>query len=380
MCNRSSISVSRPTSGSQLPPTDLGLTVGFVADPGLVQTPGGILAFPINAAPVPPGPLPLVVGTATDAVTSTSLTLREAITRINGGEIDRQQVVTEIRFAQTLNGQTITLNSQLPEIEKKMFINGETKNITITRDATKGNFRLFDVYSELPQLPLVTLSNLTLKGGGGTEGNNPVTEGGAIRSYAKLVLTGCKIRDNTASSGGGIYAEGGTLDITNCEIFNNEARFGGGIYIYNSVTAANITGGSIHNNGATGAAFSSGGGIYIRGGENVPISVLGVSIYYNGATMWGGGVFVANNQAQNGSPQLLLGNTVIYTNITTTDGSQGGGVYFGAGTLVLLSGSITGNTADLGGGLYLVDDTTLYGDPSSFFIYDNTLDDINGGA
>ncbi len=184
-------------------PTGIALTSGFVANAGLTQTPGGLLAFPINTAPAPQT-MSLVVRTEVDADTSTSLTLREAITKINNGED-----VTKIQFAQPLTGQTITLNKQF-KIEKTMTIDGETRNVTITRDAMKGNFRLFQVGdTELPQYPVVTISNLTLKGG------SVVDDGGAILSYAKLTLTGCAIRDNSATfNGGAIDAEEGTLDIT----------------------------------------------------------------------------------------------------------------------------------------------------------------------
>jgi predicted outer membrane repeat protein len=154
------------------------------------------------------------------------------------------------------------------------------RSITIARNPVQANFRLFQVGdSALKTLPSVAINNLTLTNGGGTMGANPVQTGGAITSYAQLVLTGCTIQNNTAALGGGIYAEGGTLTTTNCTIFDNMAGSGAGIYIDVNVTEASITNGSIYGNQAFGSAFSAGGGIFIRGGEEVPINVLGVQIY-----------------------------------------------------------------------------------------------------
>lgn len=357
-------------------PVDLALSNGFVADLNLTAPISGLLAIPTANAPVPPQTLSLMV--ASKANTDDKLlTLRDAIDKINRGLTDRGQVVTDIRFAKSLTGQTITLNSQLPEIRKTMNIYGEVKNVTVTRDVTQGNFRLFKVgNSDLPQLPVVTISNLTLKGGGGTMGNDPVDEGGAILSYANLVLTGCTIRDNIATFGGGIRAQGGTLDITNCDIFYNTATDGGGIYIAQYVTAANISGGSIHHNQATGTPLAAGGGIFILGGEDVPISILGVHIYENTARFAGGGICVWNNQGEGGSPQLTLGNnTVVESNFATGTNSKGGGVYLGAGTLTLGAASITGNGAVSGGGLYLVTGTSWNGDPFGY-IWNNLPDNV----
>jgi hypothetical protein len=366
-------------------PTGFALTNGFVADAGLTNTFSDLLAIP-TSAPVPnnPPPPPSVKVFSTTDNDKTEETLGKAINDINNGKATfKGQAVTLIQFAAGLTGKTITLTQgRLPTIANTMIIDGEDKNVTITRDATKGIFGLFQVgIFGQTQVPSVTISNLTLTGGdafGTTPG------GGAILSYGKLVLTGCTIQNNSAEFGGGVDADNGTLSITNCNISNNSATFdGGGVYIFTNATAVNITNGLIENN----QADRYGGGIFILGGKNVPINVLGVLISANGAADSGGGIDVFNNQSMGGSPILTLGaNTVITGNYVTGAPAQGGGVYFGAGTLVLIGptstqngAAIYENTANTGAGLYLVTGTVVQGN-LNLAVYGNFNDNVAEGA
>lgn len=350
-------------------PTGMALTNGFVTDSSQTVTANGLLSFP-TAAPIPAQPMALTVFSKENNENKL-LTLRAAIKQINDGVTDRGQAVTEIRFAEGLTGKTITLLSDLPDITKKMFINGEDRNITVERNSFFGNFRIVKVVGA-EQLQTVTISNLTFKGGGGNVGPNPVDSGGAIESSAKLVLNGCTIRDSIANRrGGGVSAVGGTLEMLNCNIFDNSAeQDGGGIYIGDAVTSVTITGGTIHHNHTD----QFGGALYISGGLDVPIAVLGVHIYANIAGFDGGGVYVLKTQG--GTPHLMLGNgTVITNNFALGEDSLGGGVYLGAGTLTLGYAAITGNGASFGGGLYLRSGTTWNGDPFGY-IWNNLVDDV----
>ena len=224
--------------------------------------------------------------------------------------------------------------------------------------------------------PNVTISNLTLTGGTGTIlGEGVHTSGGAIVSYGNLTVTGCTIQGNTATFGGGIFAQAGTLTMSNCSVVNNTATFGGGINISEFVKAVNITNSYISNNKANDPLLGEGGGIFITGGENVPINLVDVVMYNDSATIAGGGIYVENNQAKGGAPVLTIGFNTSITDCTATSiGSRGGGVYLGAGTLVVIGAQISFNTADLGAGLYLGKGTAALGDLD--LVCNNVDDDI----
>jgi hypothetical protein len=367
-------------------PTGLGYTNGVVGNPSITTLdamPAGFLAVPIAAAPVPQQIVkPLVVATAEDkdnpgwGLTSLREAMFDVIDGIAPGGT-HQIVFTK----PDMTNKTITLSSQLPTINTSMYIygtdsNGVNLNITITRDATQGAFRLFNVSADGNDI--VSISGLTLTGGavGGTQ------EGGAIKSWGKLTLTSCTIRNNQAFVGGGIAAAGGTLDIVNCQIDHNTAAVGGGgagggISISPDVTAANITSSTIHDN----TASIQGGGIYIDGGLNLTVNLVNDLIYLNLARVVGGGVAVQIGAASS-AELTLVGDTEIYGNWATGTDSRGGGVYLGAGTLTaagnVLIGYplITDNYAASGGGIYKEAGATLNQDGMT--VTGNLADDFGG--
>ncbi len=173
------------------------------------------------------------------------------------------------------------------------------------------------------------------------------------------------------------------MNIQNTQIYLNKAGFavpqrgqgyGGGVYLGAQVTQAVITGANIYSNTADGR----GGGIYIVGGSTEEsiltfVTLSECSISGNDAQK-GGGV----GTGLGGALELRLqSNTVISNNRADL---KGGGVYLGVGTLIADYGySITGNTAEAGGGLDLGTGTVWGGDPYGF-IWNNLADNVNGGA
>ena len=109
----------------------------------------------------------------------------------------------------------------------------------------------------------------------------------------------------------------------------------GGVYAYKD-TSVIMTGGTISDN-----SVGYGSGLYIDGGT---LNMTGGTISGNKATC-GSGVYMKNNAIIN-----LSGTASISGNKAT---SEVGGVYIWAGTLNMTGGSISGNTADKYGGVYL---------------------------
>ncbi|MDE5580325.1 MAG: right-handed parallel beta-helix repeat-containing protein [Treponemataceae bacterium] len=207
--------------------------------------------------------------------------------------------------------------------------------------------------------------------------------GGGIFSLGILTVTGGTISDCIAGrSGGGIYAYGGTVKcsdgvaFSNCEATGSgSVGSGGGICINKDVTVnvldctfvsctANASGGGIWNAGEltvrntsfdTCSANNNGGGICNDGGT---VTMSGTAKITGNNASDGGGVAV-------NSGTFTLENGTISNN--TADGSKGsgGGVYVYNGTFTMEGGEISDNTAKGvdgerfgGGGIYLYRMTT----------------------
>ncbi|MGN0990522.1 MAG: Ig-like domain-containing protein [Candidatus Ventricola sp.] len=193
--------------------------------------------------------------------------------------------------------------------------------------------------------------------------------GGGVYAYGNAEILGGEIRENTASfsGGGGVYAFNDVV-ISGGKINDNTAEDGGGVYAYCSVK---ISGGTISGNRATGErGYGYGGGVCSH--EDLIIS--GGTISNNTARRYGGGVY---------NYPAYINDTLITGNVTITDGTisgneaaNGGGVYAKA-AITISGGEITDNTAEYGGGIY-VDDSTLnlYGG----IISENNAVDGNGGG
>jgi predicted outer membrane repeat protein len=140
------------------------------------------------------------------------------------------------------------------------------------------------------------------------------TSGGAIVNGGQATLRDDTLTGNAANSGvGGAIVNGGTLTIVSSTITNNGAATGGGA-IYNDGTLT-VVSSSISNNGTSNAGnnpygVANGGGIESDGGT--------VSLRHD----------------------TLSGNSAE---------SDGGAIYNDAGTLAVVSTSITSNTAGTGG-------------------------------
>ena len=180
--------------------------------------------------------------------------------------------------------------------------------------------------------------------------------GGALHAWnfdaeARTGAGGCTFRYNTSNNfGGAIFAEGtsslkfANATITNCTSKGN----GGGIYI-KSGASIDIASGKINNNQTIGG---SGGGVHASGAS---FTMTNGEINNNTASLHGGGVWFANNVDGASAKTFSFGGGSISNN---TSGGFGGGVCIYTGSVAgssfsLTGGSINGNRAEVGGGLYL---------------------------
>jgi len=187
---------------------------------------------------------------------------------------------------------------------------------------------------------------------GTTTGQTPTftMTGGTIRKSDTADEEYLHMQEN----GGAVYLENGSVEIIGGEIRDCSAEKGGAIYIegkqnYSSNTSFTMTGGTIQDN----EAALDGGAVYIIDGT---VALKGGTIDDNLATMGnGGGIFI-----QRGS--LTVDGATIRNN--SAEGfemreANGGGIYVYSllerVKVDLISGSITGNTADHRGGGVCVD-------------------------
>ncbi len=203
--------------------------------------------------------------------------------------------------------------------------------------------------------------------GGSITGNRATGDGGGVYksgSNSSFNMYGGSITGNTANSyGGGVYVDGGGFTMSGGTIGGtktgetNTATYGGGVY---AKATFEMTGGSI-----TGNETNRGGGVYVTGkgsftmsasadGQNIP------SITGNNATENGGGVcvdcgkFTMSASADGQNIPSITGNNAT---------ENGGGVYVvgSSSTFKMTGGSITGNNAAYGGGVYTVNEFKMYG-------------------
>ena len=211
-----------------------------------------------------------------------------------------------------------------------------------------------------------TLSGNTAENGGAIYLENGTVTFGDGESSA--ILTG-----NSAVNGGAVYAEGGTISLNRATVTNNEATNGGVIYLSGSAEAelrgtlgstedgkANsaVNGGAVYMTGGTltvygtvkGNQADNGGAFYVAGGE-VSLDNTGEKVESNTAA-FGGAIYQSDGtltvlagelSGNSASPKTVEGSPV---------GGSGGAVYLAGGTFALTDGSVTGNNAENGGAIY----------------------------
>jgi uncharacterized repeat protein (TIGR02543 family) len=215
---------------------------------------------------------------------------------------------------------------------------------------------------------------------GGEISNNLCKWGGGVTSYGHFTMSDGSIFNNTAIiSGGGVRNSAGIFTMSGGKISGNTATIGGGVlnaddfslsggvisnnavYHHDGAASPRFDGGGVYNSGffeltgsatiSNNSAIHEGGGVYSTNGLGGRIDVTIISggeILGNTAEL-GGGVYI--------SGVLELSGSATISNNTAT--ASGGGVYASSfGTFTMSGGMIFGNRASGtsimygGGGVY----------------------------
>lgn len=260
---------------------------------------------------------------AGDGVCDATCTLRDAVTAANSAASD--DIIT---FNPGLT--SIALTSEIVIANNgTLTINGPGANVLTITGGGAGTNRLFSLNSGAN----VTVTGLTLTGGGGT-GATDTGRGGAIYGNgATLTLDGVHVTNNSADFyGGGLYMIG-TLHIRNSTFSGNTATqfSGGGVYaIFAGVSISNST-----FSGNTAGQF--GGGSHF---EQSSATLRNVTATANAASTGGGFDGI-------GGGSINLGNTIVAGNTATVRNelsSQSGTTLTSAGNNLI--GDSPGDAAD----------------------------------
>ena len=259
----------------------------------------------------------------------------------------------------------IVVTASVP-INKTLTFKGNDFLITVPRpgldemgsvNSTPSTFSVFTIGSVGK---IVTLNNLSLKGGA-VSGS-----GGTIVNAGTLILNSCIISNSSAASGGGINNTG-ILYLNNSFIKRNAASYGGGLLNSGSTARAYFESSTLIENRST----SSGGG----GGavENN----TGAVMYFNNSTL-------SNNQSTEiGGAINNLGSTVWFVNSSATGNVaygnySGGAIGNNNGTVKIVNSLLahnyhrtTGTVANPTG--FVLDDIVAYTGQSGVSVYYSIL-------
>lgn len=209
-------------------------------------------------------------------------------------------------------------------------------------------------------------------------------EHGIEASYAsEIEVDNCIIKNNEAISGAGIYISGGaSINIHDCTIEYNDSNGntdndgGGGIACFDGSSNIGIANNVIRHN----TSDSYGGGIQLSSVAKVEYNSIenNDAVYGGGISVWAGtNNVISNNTIEDNDATYGGGiyskivvsieeNTIQNNNAfnLTLDG-YGGGVYienWNSSTQELFDNNLLGNSADNGGGIYLLNSNTkIYG-------------------
>jgi hypothetical protein len=331
----------------------------------------GLACAAITAGALLAGPDPVAAATFTVTTTNDSGpgSLRQAMIDANAAAGADTIVFTVAPPA------TISLLSALPTITDTLTISGPgPANLTIRRDPGAPPFGILTVFGGAAVA--VTITGVTLTGGGSTSsggavaafgaptvtitdvvitGNTSAFRGGGIAVDGvgigpSLIVQRTLISGNTAEFfGGGIHLEQGNVVILeDSTISGNTANQGGGIYgkLDDSglVATVAIRGTTISGNTALGA----GGGLYLFEPFNFAVSIENSTISGNTAGFEGGGINVFS-----GPDSLTITHSTITLN--AANGSAGGGISLNPAVQAVLrntivSGNLNANSPDISAG------------------------------
>jgi hypothetical protein len=207
--------------------------------------------------------------------------------------------------------------------------------------------------------PAVTLSvhNVTLDRGAGLDVDHNSGGGGIYcEQDGAVVVTDAIFSANEANDGPAIYTNDCSLSVTDSSFHDNVSEDdGGAITLWDST--ASFDGVQVHDNRSL-----DGGGMAIFNSE---VTAVDLSIVDNVATGFSGGIWLYNST-------LALTDGVFSGNQDDSGVYGGGLLVYGSATLERVS--FTGNSAPLGGGIFVYYEGVVQGSDCDFSA--NTPDDI----
>lgn len=324
--------------------------------------------------------------------------LRDALAQANAN------AEADVIDLSTVSGQTISITSgQLEIADDEIIVNGAGA----TLDAG-GNSRALAIYASD-----VTLNDLTITGGNGESSqplrgiSQPGAGGGVYAIDSDLEVNDSEISGNSGSVGGGLffYSEYGSLNVNDSVVSGNDARYaGGGVYADSKYGDITFSGTEISSN----TAGFQGGGLNVFAFEG-SVSLVDSIVSNNAAT----GASLPDRVLTDRRAEFEAARGDVSSTWGTRGDGPGGnygyaggaGMYTQFGDVEIVRSTISGNSADFGGGLVanandgalLVDSSTLSGNSAAYFggagvlrakydmlvtnstISGNTSGDLNGG-
>ncbi len=291
------------------------------------------LSLGLGVAPLAGMAATIIVTSSSDAGSTATCTLRQAIVSMNTGSVAGSGCVNSaaqgfhtndaINFDATTfpNGgaNAITLaddSASTLSISDTTLLIDATANGQVTIQPPSGATQNFKLISAYQLSGALTLKNLNLSNGRNTglyapHANGHVTlnncavsgnRGNGIIAKGSLVLVNSRASGNLGSgivsgtyvalfdstvsgnyggiAGGGISGQKGVIKLSNSTLSGNSASHGGGIWSQGDITLTNST-------LAGNSASYDGGGIYVEGGS---VTLTNSTISANGAVTSGGGI------------------------------------------------------------------------------------------
>ena len=292
---------------------------------------------------------------ATAAIVTTALDLsdpNDGLTSLR--EALASSSVATIAFAPSLQGQTITLTSELTvssnvAIDASSLWNDELNSPGLTIDANYLGRALSASRRD------VTLTGLRFVNGRTSDG------GGAVYAYqSNLTINSCVFEKNEAYRGGAIYAYQSPLALTNVVFSENVATYGGGAICASSSHATILNAKFVGN-----SAENQGGALYLTGeGSSASIANAlaadNVSSWGGFAGSWGGAITLRNATIANNSAA-----------------SGGGAVYISGAPINAYNSIFAGNSASWSDDVQRTSTTfNAYNCLVSGYVFDNSDDNI----
>jgi CSLREA domain-containing protein len=179
----------------------------------------GALLITVNEAKDVRAMFACVVNTTADNTNNDGLTsLREAIHYINAQADSSEAAIYGITFAPELKGQTITLTSALPRINRNIIIDGG--GITISGD---NKYPIIQNY-----YITATIRDVHFTNANSTDKTGAIT----MNCYGALNLQSCIFSNNRGKYGGAVggnCVNSGIINVQGCTFYNNHAEYGGAI-------------------------------------------------------------------------------------------------------------------------------------------------------